>query len=186
MSSTWHSKRNIASTIGLSKFCSLRPKWCVTISSSGTHSVCVCTVHQNTKLIVVAFCSTINRVREENRKKKLERQEEGTGATVVQSNVEKFVTDYKILMKMVVGNVKNMECMLHRCENCPGFQKLQSYVEQELERYDIDDVTYSQWDRPDRTSLCSISAPVDEFIELLMYQVDNLTAHSFTAKSQTQ
>ena len=28
--------------------------------------------------------------------------------TVVQSNVEKFVTDYKILIKMVVGNVKNM------------------------------------------------------------------------------
>ena len=125
-------------------------------------------------------------MREENRKKKLERQEEGTGATVVQSNVEQFVTDYKILMKMVVGNVKNMECMLHRCENYPGFQKLQSYVEQELERYDIDDVTYSQWDSTDRTSLCSISAPVDEFIELLMYQVDNLTAHSFTAKSQTQ
>ena len=87
---------------------------------------------------------------------------------------------------MVAGNVKNMECMLHRCENCPGFQKLQSYVEQELERYDIDDVTYSQWDSIDRTSLCSISAPVDEFIELLVYQVDNLTAHSFTAKSQTQ
>ena len=28
--------------IGLSKFSELRPKWCVTISSSGTHSVCVC------------------------------------------------------------------------------------------------------------------------------------------------
>ena len=28
--------------IGLSRFCSLRPKWCVTVGSSGTHSVCVC------------------------------------------------------------------------------------------------------------------------------------------------
>ena len=46
--------------IGLSKFCELQPKWCVTISS-GTHSVCVCTVHQNTKLIVDAFCSAINK-----------------------------------------------------------------------------------------------------------------------------
>ena len=45
---------------GLSKFCSLRPKSCVIVSSSGTHSVCVFTIHQNTKLIVEAFCFTIN------------------------------------------------------------------------------------------------------------------------------
>jgi len=37
--------------IGLSKFCSLRPKWCVTCSSNGTHSVCVCTYHQNILLL---------------------------------------------------------------------------------------------------------------------------------------
>ena len=27
--------------IGFTKFCELRPKWCVTVSSSGSHSVCV-------------------------------------------------------------------------------------------------------------------------------------------------
>ena len=38
--------------IGFSKFCSLRPKWCVLPGSSGTHSVCACTHHQNMKLIL--------------------------------------------------------------------------------------------------------------------------------------
>ena len=33
--------------IGFSKFCSLRPKWCVLVGSSGTHSACVCTMYQN-------------------------------------------------------------------------------------------------------------------------------------------
>lgn len=47
--------------IGLSKFSQLRPKWCVTVSSSGAHSVCVCTIHQNTKLMVDAYCNVINR-----------------------------------------------------------------------------------------------------------------------------
>ena len=42
-------------TIGFSKFCSLRPKWCVTAGSSGTHSVCVCTYHQNAILLVDAI-----------------------------------------------------------------------------------------------------------------------------------
>ena len=37
--------------IGFSKFCSMRPKWCVTSSSSGTHSVCVCSYNQNAVLL---------------------------------------------------------------------------------------------------------------------------------------
>ena len=36
--------------IGFSSFCSLRPKHCVLAGSSGTHSVCVCTYHQNPTL----------------------------------------------------------------------------------------------------------------------------------------
>jgi len=38
--------------IGRSKFCELRPKWCVIAGSSGTHSVCVCLYHQNVKLMI--------------------------------------------------------------------------------------------------------------------------------------
>lgn len=41
--------------IGFSKFCSLRPKWCVTVGTSGTHSVYVCTIHQNVKLYMDAL-----------------------------------------------------------------------------------------------------------------------------------
>ena len=33
--------------IGFSKFAELRPKHCVLVGASGTHSVCVCTVHQD-------------------------------------------------------------------------------------------------------------------------------------------
>ena len=33
------------------KFCSLRPKVCVIAKASGTHSVCVCLIHQNVKLL---------------------------------------------------------------------------------------------------------------------------------------
>jgi len=43
--------------IGFSKFCSMRPKWCVTSSSSGILIVCVCvwvcvcSYHQNAVLL---------------------------------------------------------------------------------------------------------------------------------------
>ena len=42
-----------ARQIGFSKLSSLRLKWSVLPGSSGTHSVCVCTYHQNMKLILV-------------------------------------------------------------------------------------------------------------------------------------
>ena len=38
--------------IGFSKFCALRPKWCVLAGSKMTHSVCVCSAHQNVVLLV--------------------------------------------------------------------------------------------------------------------------------------
>ena len=47
--------------IGLSKFYEFWSKWCVTVSSYFTHTVCVCTVHQNTKLIADAFYNVINK-----------------------------------------------------------------------------------------------------------------------------
>ena len=40
----------ISTSTGFSQFCELQPKWCVLAGSSGTHSVCVCTYHQNMKL----------------------------------------------------------------------------------------------------------------------------------------
>ena len=39
--------------IGFTKFAELRPKHCVLAGASGTHSVCVCTIHQNIKLMLL-------------------------------------------------------------------------------------------------------------------------------------
>lgn len=38
--------------IGFTKFTMLKPKHFVQLGSSGTHSVCVCTIHQNVKIIM--------------------------------------------------------------------------------------------------------------------------------------
>ena len=38
--------------IGFSNFAELRPKNCIIAGASGTHSVCVCTAHQNIKVMI--------------------------------------------------------------------------------------------------------------------------------------
>lgn len=49
--------------VGFSKFCVLKPRECVYVRSCGTHTVCVCTCHQNAKLsilgIVTLYVETI-------------------------------------------------------------------------------------------------------------------------------
>jgi hypothetical protein len=34
-----------------SKFCELQPEWCVLVGAPGTHSMCVCCIHQNVKML---------------------------------------------------------------------------------------------------------------------------------------
>ena len=53
-------KRQENLKVGLSKFCSLRPYWCVTVDSPGMHSVCVYEIYQNLKLIVDALRANID------------------------------------------------------------------------------------------------------------------------------
>lgn len=65
-------EKNPTFRISLSKFAQLRPKWCVFAGSSGTHSVCVCTIHQNFKTMLDAarlaeFCKdTKNPIKDHN------------------------------------------------------------------------------------------------------------------------
>ena len=44
--------RYVSTSIDFSRCCELWPKRCVFAGSSGTHSVCVCTYHQNMKLLL--------------------------------------------------------------------------------------------------------------------------------------
>ena len=42
-------------SVSFSVFCKLRPKNCIIAGASGTHSVCVCTIYQNVKLMLDAI-----------------------------------------------------------------------------------------------------------------------------------
>ena len=87
--------------IGISKFCELRPKECITVGASGSHSVCVCTSHQNVKLMLSSFPV----------------KEDGNSLT------------YRDLLEKLVCSIDQSICMLHRCEQCPGSLSLHSYIE---------------------------------------------------------
>ena len=123
------------------------------IGSSGTHSVCVCTIHQNAILLVDAA---------------------KTGKT------------YKDLIKIIVCDCDSKTCMVHRCEKCPGTGPLRQFLETLLD--ENEEVTFQQWQTTDRSNLLTcwsnLLTCVDEFIDLLVAAIDNLTPHSYIAKCQ--
>ena len=74
-----------------SSFAALRPKWCVNVATTGSHSVCVCVYHQNVKLMIDAC---------------------------------KFKCDQHSLTDKIVCDRQNHDCMIHRCNTCPGTAKI--------------------------------------------------------------
>lgn len=62
--------------------------------------------------------------------------------------------------------------MLHRCENCPGIEKLQEFLENKLSD-EVDHLTYKQWVSTDRTTLTEHSATPLELTETLIEEQTN-------------
>lgn len=93
----------------------------------------------------------------------------------------------KNMMQKIVCDTDNMECMVQDCEQCPRFNNLQTYLEGKFSAFEFDDdIIYSQWDSTDSTELRNYTTSVEEFIGLLLHQMDILTTHSCVAKSQVR
>ena len=98
-----------------------------------------------------------------------------------------FNETYKNMLTTIVCDVQKMDCMVDRCHKCSTYTVLREYVELKFQQYNIEeDITCSQWDSTNRNTLRIHTAPVDEFIELLVYHIDNLSKNSFIAKSQAR
>ena len=144
--------------IGFSKFCTLRPKWCVLAGSSGshsvTHSVSVCSTHQNAVLLVDAI---------------------------------DWEYTYKDLIKKVVCDRDNKVCMMHRCESCLGSTALKKFLDDELRHLDMDsEFHYCQWQTTDRAALATLTTTFKESKKILIDSINNLTRHSYLAKAQAR
>ena len=87
--------------------------------------------------------------------------------------------------------------MIHPCQNCQEVKNVEQFLYDYLNpNYpnDTDDdreddaekneVEFKQWTMTDRTELTSVILPQEEFINLLIEKLNNITTHSFIAKSK--
>ena len=128
------------------KFCSLQPKWCVPAGPKGTHSVCVCTIHQNVKLILGAIG--------------LEKLYYEIIEIIVCSRESKICVIHKCNLCPGIQVVQNFLMQFLKQTQEPE----EDYESDENEELTID---FKQWTTRDRTDLLTMKLSLNEFIEIL-------------------
>jgi hypothetical protein len=75
--------------------------------------------------------------------------------------------------------------MIHRCENCLGDEVLREFLDEKFADSEEEEILFQQWQGTDRAMLYTQTTSTQEFIELIVNAISNLTVHSYIAKCQT-
>ena len=147
--------------IGFSKFAMLRPKKCVLAGASGTHQTCVCTVHNNVKLMMTnAKIATLTR------------------------NEDVPLLHYSHALTKIMCNPSLPSCHLGSCSCCPGNEPLREMLEQCFDEAGMDEIKCKQWTTTDRSNMETMVQLKDEFLGNFLEKLDALKRHDFIAKQQ--
>ena len=147
--------------VGFSTFAKLRPKHCVLAGARGTHSVCVCTIHQNCKLMLDAI-----------------------DIQKFTKNQEDPICSYKDCLQQIMCKNSTPDCHLDECSKCPGSENLTSRLLEILDGANISQIEYCAWSGTDRSTLQNLTLPVQEFVDELYAKLAILKPHSYIAKEQ--
>ena len=106
--------------VGFSKFTQLRPAECVIAGASGTHSVYVCKIHQNVKLMMIGS-----------------RLEHLIGGEI---------KHYRHCLAKMQCFPPTLECFLRKCTECPGVEILCAELQAIMDEHEGDSVeTDHRW-----------------------------------------
>ncbi|CAH0546678.1 unnamed protein product [Brassicogethes aeneus] len=151
--------------IGFTKFYELKPRNCIFAGKSGTHTVCVCTVHQNVKLMITG--SKINQF-------------------IVNENHKPVFPDYHACLSKIICNPPNVDCFFDSCPTCPRIEGLKQNLMEKFDEFFIDSVTYKKWVSVDRCNMETIIKPIDEFLDEFTQDLLKLKTHSFISNMQKE
>ena len=154
--------------IGFSTFAALRPRHCVLAGSSGTHNVCVCTYHQNVKLMVAAL---------------------GIPGLAYRDLLDYAVCD------VTKGECMMHSCT--NCPRANGvFDFLNTVLDKSTQTgtsdFDGDDdedfqseVRFKKWISTDRCTLVDMVESREDFLESLSQKISQLSKHHYLAEEQS-
>ena len=159
--------------LGFSKFAEARPKNVVLPGAAGTHNVCVCTYHQNVKLMI-----SNSQIACKNEFKSI--------VGDVAGDVYDCEIKYQHMVAKILCSPPREDCWLNLCKQCEDTTVLEGKLDNIFTLLDIDEVTYKQWQSTDRTELVTITESTNEFVQSLIAQLQVLKVHMFIHDMQTK
>lgn len=115
--------------------------------------VCVCTIHQNVKLML----------------------------HTVQSHLTELATYHHCLARIMCNPPSPSSC-LGECPVCPDTCLLKDEIVASLDKSDIDEIVFKQWVSTDRSTLETFCLSAEDFVDCLCEKLEALRPHSFIAK----
>ena len=90
---------------------------------------------------------------------------------------------YKDLIQKIICNTESNQCIMLRCESCPGTATLKKFLDQELNEHEDDEkCNYCQWDTMDQAIFTTFTATQEEYEQTLIDTIDDLTRHCYITK----
>jgi hypothetical protein len=126
--------------VGFSKFAILHPKNCILAEASGTHYVCICTTHQNVKLML-----------------------EGLKLLQLTTNSDTRLCSYHPCLAIMICHPPTQKCFFNEYKECPGQSKVKEILKNISEESAIETVTCKQWLSTDRATLQTIIKSNEDF-----------------------
>lgn len=149
-----------ATKISFSRFAMERPKSCVLAGAAGTHTVCVCLIHENVNLML-------------------------SGAALLSMQyVDREMSSFSDFLKSIKCTSPSEDCHLRRCEDCSDVSQLKDAILNKLQSEEIESITYQQWVNVDRCALETLIKSTDQFVEELMEKLEALSPHHYICKQQ--
>ena len=141
--------------MGFSTFAKLRPDNCKLLTSSGTHNVCVCTIHENVNLIIHSL-------------KKYN-----------------WSLDLETLLKSLMCKNITIDCRLRLCENCKDTSNCEQLLITEIEEKFISEIRFEQWVTTDRCYIDTLVKQPDDFVSYMVSKLEKLIPHDFIKTQQS-
>jgi hypothetical protein len=113
--------------------------------ASGTHSVCVCTIHHNVKLMLEA-CKISELTR----------------------SSDHHLSTYQHCLSTMICNPPQTNCFFHDCSLYPGPTDLENTLEDVFTDNAIENITFKKWVSTNRCELVTTVKSTEEFIESLI------------------
>ena len=159
--------------LGFSKFAEARPKNIVLPGSAGTHVVCVCTYHQNPKMMIIN--SQISS------RKEFKRIVGDVDGDCYEGEIK-----YQHLVAQILCSPPRAECWINTCKQCEDTATLETQLIDIFNDLDIDEICYKQWQSTDRTELVTVTENTNDFVQSLIGKLQVLKIHMFINDMQTK